>query len=32
VVGLLAPLRAKFTEGFDTLDLKQTSALLDQVR
>jgi hypothetical protein len=27
--GLLAPVYSRFTEGFDTLDLKQAKALLD---
>ena len=29
---LLAPVYGWFTEGFDTLDLKQTKALLDELR
>jgi hypothetical protein len=29
---LLAPIYAWFTEGFDTLDLKRTKALLDELR
>jgi hypothetical protein len=29
---LLAPVRGWFTEGFDTLDLKQANALLDELR
>jgi predicted ATPase len=29
---LLAPIHAWFTEGFDTQDLKQAKALLDQLR
>jgi predicted ATPase len=28
---LLAPIYAWFTEGFDTLDLKQAKALLDEL-
>jgi predicted ATPase len=30
--GLLAPIYAWFTEGFDTTDLKDAKALLDQLR
>jgi len=30
--GLLAPVYAWFTEGFDTLDLKEAKALLDELR
>jgi predicted ATPase len=29
---LLAPIYGWFTEGFDTLDLKQAKALLDELR
>jgi len=29
---LLAPIHAWFTEGFDTQDLKQAKALLEQLR
>jgi predicted ATPase len=29
--GLLAPVYGWFTEGFDTLDLKQAKALLDEL-
>ena len=29
---LLAPVYGWFTEGFDTLDLKEAKALLDQLR
>jgi predicted ATPase len=28
---LLAPVYGRFTEGFDTLDLKQAKALLDEL-
>ena len=31
-LNLLAPIYASFTEGFDTLDLKQAKALLDRSR
>jgi len=29
---LLAPIYERFTEGFDTLDLKEARALLDELR
>jgi predicted ATPase len=31
-LGLLAPVYGWFTEGFDTLDLKEAKALLDELR
>jgi predicted ATPase len=31
-VDLLAPIYAWFTEGFDTIDLKEAKALLDELR
>jgi hypothetical protein len=31
-IELLAPIYGQFTEGFDTPDLKETTALLDELR